>query len=134
MALHACSGFIVTQDVSIVELSPHFVISLSRYFIAQIGGYIALDQSCMFFRTRYGTKSSLKAKPLSLNHIETYTPNPIKMNCTIQEEDEECISHEDDTSLAEVPDYLLDEWVDAYKFDPIWEVMKTSLGTYCIFE
>lgn len=32
MALHTCLGCIVTQDISIVELPPHFFIYLSRDF------------------------------------------------------------------------------------------------------
>ena len=32
MTLYACSGFIVTQDISIVELPPHFFICLSIDF------------------------------------------------------------------------------------------------------
>ena len=43
MALHACPSCTVTQDISIVELPPHFSICLSRDFISQIGGYVALD-------------------------------------------------------------------------------------------
>ena len=43
MALHACPSCTMTQDISIVELPPHFAICLSRNFTALIGGYIALD-------------------------------------------------------------------------------------------
>lgn len=58
---------------------------------------------------RYKTKTSLRFEPLDFNHIETYTPIPINMNCTIREEDEEFITHEHDTSLIELSNYLLDE-------------------------
>ena len=109
MALHACPGCIVTQDISIVELPPHFSIFISRDFTGQIGGYIASDWSYMFFRTRYRKKASIKTKPLALNHIETYTPRPINMNCTIHDKDDECMTHELATLLIEVPNYILDE-------------------------
>ena len=45
MALHACPGCTVTQEILVVELPPHFAIFLSRDFIAQISGYIAFDWS-----------------------------------------------------------------------------------------
>ena len=83
MALHACPSCIVVQDISIVEFKPYFDIYLSRDFTTQIVGYISFDWSYMFFRTRYGTKASIKIKPLALHHIEPYTPNLINMNCTI---------------------------------------------------
>ena len=63
----------------------------------------------MFFRTRYGTKDSIRVEPLALNHIETYTPSPINMNFFIHEIDDKGIMHEPITSLIEVLDYLLDE-------------------------
>ena len=63
----------------------------------------------MFFRTRYGTKASIKAEPLVLHHIEPYTPNLINMNCTILEIDENDTANEPATSLDETPDFLLDE-------------------------
>ena len=58
----------------------------------------------MFFRTRYGTKDSLRVEPLALNHIETYAPSPINMNCAIREEDEGYITHDHAIFLAKVPD------------------------------
>lgn len=134
MTLHACLSCIIIQDILVVELPPHFAIFLSRDFTAQIGGYIASHWSFMFFRTRYGTKASIKAKPLALNHIETYNPSPININCTIHEEDEECTTHEHATLLIEGHDYLLDEWANAFQIDPIQEDEEASLGTYCIFE
>lgn len=88
----------------------------------------------MFFRTTYGTRPSIRAQPLALNHIETYTPSPINMYCKIHEVDDNNIVHKPTTSLAEVSDYLLDDWATTYQFDPIQEVEEISLGTYCIFE
>lgn len=60
----------------------------------------------MFFRTRYGTKDSIWADSLALNHIETYTPIPMNMNCKIHEVDNKGMTHELATSLTEVPNYL----------------------------
>ena len=68
----------------------------------------------MFFRTRYGTKASIRVEPLAFHHIEPYTPNIINMNCTILEIDENDIVNEHATSLAETPNFLLDEWANAY--------------------
>ena len=119
MAWHASPSCTIIQDISIFELPPHFSICLSRDFTAQIGGYIASNWSYMFFRTRYGTKASIKAEPLALDHIETYTPSPINMNCTIRDEDEEDAIHEHTTPLAEVPEYLIDEWASTFQFDPV---------------
>ena len=114
MALHACPGCTITQDISDVEVKPHFSIYLSRDFTTQIGGYISFDQSYMSFRTRYGDESSIKVEPLSLHHTKPYTPNLINMNCTILEMDENEIVNEPTTSLAQIPDFLLDEWANAY--------------------
>ena len=58
---------------------------------------------------------------MALNHIDPYTPNLINMNCTILEIDENDIVNEPATSLAEIPDFLLDEWANEYQFDPILE-------------
>lgn len=69
-----------------------------------------------------------------LNHIETYTPSPLNMNCTIHEEDEECTTHEHATLLTKVPDYLSDEWTNYFQTDPIQEARESCLGTYYIFE
>ena len=114
MALHAYIGCIVVYDILVAEVKPHFSICLSRDFTAQIVGYISFDWSFMFFRTRYGTKASIKAEPLALHHIESYTPNLINMNCTILEEDENDVANEPATSLSNTLDFLLDEWDNAY--------------------
>ncbi len=109
MALHACLGCTITQDISVAEVKPQFSICLSRDFTTQIGGYISSDWSYMSFRTRYGTKASIKEEPLSLHHIEPYTPNLINMNYTILEMDENDIMSEPTTSIAEIPNFLLGE-------------------------
>ena len=94
MALHACPNCTMTQEISIVELLPHFSIYLSRHFTTQIGRYIASYRSYMFFRKRYFTKTSIRVEPLALNHLETYTPSPINMSCRTHKEDEGYTSHE----------------------------------------
>lgn len=88
----------------------------------------------MFFRTRYGIKALITTEPLALHHIEPYIPNLINMNCTILEMDENDIINEPATSLAEILDFILDEWAIAYQFDPISETLETGLGTYCVSE
>ena len=100
----------------------------------QIGGYIAFDWSYIFFKTRYGTKESIEVEPLALDHIETYTPSPISMNCTTHDEDEEDTIHEHTTPLVEVLDYFLDEWDNDFQFDPVQETKEIGLGAYYIFE
>ena len=134
MTLHACPCCTVTQAISIVELPTHFSICLSRDFTTQIGGYIAPDWSFLFFKTRYGTKTSIRVRPLVLDHIEAYIPSPINVDYTSHEEDEGYTFHEHATPLAEVPNYILDEWANAFQFDPMLEVEETRLGTYCSFE
>ena len=88
----------------------------------------------MFFRTRYGTKFSIRVETLALNHIETHTPSPININCTIHEGDEECITYQHDTILIEVLYYLLDEWDNTFQSDPIQEAKEIGLGTHFVFE
>ena len=51
MALHACLGCTVIQDISVAEVKPHFAICLSRDFTAQIGGFISTDWSYTYFKT-----------------------------------------------------------------------------------
>ena len=43
MALHACLGCTMIQDIFVVELPAHFSLCLSRDFTAQLGGYISSD-------------------------------------------------------------------------------------------
>lgn len=56
MALHACPGCTIIQDISVAEVKPHFAICLFRDFTTQIGGFISIDWSYMSFKTRYGAK------------------------------------------------------------------------------
>ncbi len=46
--LHACLGCTITQDISVVDVKPHFSICLSRDFTTQIVGYISSDCSYIF--------------------------------------------------------------------------------------
>ena len=43
MALHACPGCTMVQDISVVNIPAHFALCLSSDFTAQLGGYIASD-------------------------------------------------------------------------------------------
>lgn len=131
MALHAFPSCTISQDISIIELPPHFAMCLSRDFTTQISGYIASNWSYMFCRTRYGTKTSIRVEPLADHHIEPYMPSPINMNYTILDGSEEDTIHDSATAITEVPDYLLDEWATNLKANPIKE---TGLGTYYILE
>lgn len=56
------------------------------------------------------------------------------MNYTILKIDENDTANELYTYLEEIPDFLLDEWANAYQFDPISKTLKIGLGTYCILE
>ena len=65
MALHACPSCIVTQDISIAKVKPHFFFCLSRDFTTQIGGYISSDWSYMFFRKKVWNQSFNQRKTIS---------------------------------------------------------------------
>ena len=56
------------------------------------------------------------------------------MNCTILEMDENYIVNEPTTPLAQIPNFLLDEWVNAYQFYTMSKNLETGLNTYCILE
>ena len=134
MALHDFPHCTIVQDISVADIEPYFVICLSRDFTTKIGDQIAKDWSYILFRTRYGAWSSLRVEPLPLQHIETYTPSPINMNCTTREEDEGNTFHEPTTCLAKVLDFILDEWATTSQLDPMLEDLEIGLGPYCIFE
>lgn len=88
----------------------------------------------MSFKMRYGANASIRAEPQALHHTESYTPNLINMNCPILEMDENDIVSEPTTSLEEITNFFLDEWANAYQFDPMSETLETGLSTYCILE
>ncbi len=56
------------------------------------------------------------------------------MNWTILEMDENDIANEPATSLIEIPNFLLDEWANAYQFHPITETLEIGLCTYYVSE
>lgn len=81
LVLHACPNVTVLQNVSIIDLPPHFALCLSRDFTTKIGGYLSVDWSNMIFRTRYGAKAMIISEPIADFHIEPHVPNPINVNC-----------------------------------------------------
>ena len=42
------------------------------------------------------------------------------------------IVNEPTTSPIKIPNFLLDDWANAYQFDPISEALEIGLGTFCI--
>lgn len=97
ITLHDCSSCSVLQDISVIDLPTYFAICLSREFTAKIGGCLSFDYSHMLFRTRYGTKVTIRVELAATDHIEPYTPSPINMNCTLNEEKEEILVREPTT-------------------------------------
>ena len=69
MALYACIGCSIVQDISIIEVKPHFVVCISRDFTTQIGGYISFDWSYMFFLKKVWNQS--------FNQNKNYQPSII---------------------------------------------------------
>ena len=51
------------------------------------------------------------------------------MNRTIADEGEEYTTHQHTTPSVEVPNYLLDEWANAFQFDPMQEAKGIGIGT-----
>lgn len=88
----------------------------------------------MLFRTRYGTKATIKTYPIANSHIEPYILSPINMNCTLHDEQEDGLVRQLANLVEEVPDCLFDDWDNDFQFDPINEVTDIGLGTYCIHE
>lgn len=88
----------------------------------------------MLFRTKDGTKFTIKVEPIAKDHIEPYTPSPINMNCTLHNDKTIVSVREITTQLEQFLDCLLDEWANAFQFDPIDEVNGTGLGINCIHE
>ena len=82
---------------------------MSRDFTTKIGGYLKFDWSHMLFRTRYGTKVTIKSELLAKNHIEPYVPSAVNANMLAFDEEEYHIAAKNRTQLDNVPDILLDE-------------------------
>lgn len=88
VTLHACPNFSIQQDIYVIDLPPYFAICLSRDFTAKIGGYLSSDWSHMLFRTRYGTKVTIKYELLAKNHIEPYVSSLVNANMLAFDEEE----------------------------------------------
>ncbi|KAH9310893.1 hypothetical protein KI387_025928, partial [Taxus chinensis] len=135
LTLHACPNVVVLQDVSVIDLPPLFALCLSRDFTARIGGYLSADWSHMLFRTRYGTKATIRSEPIADFHIEPYTPSHINTNCSAFDQEDHLGTDEADTKVGSIPDLTLDEWASkVHAFDPYQEVEESELGVYCIHE
>lgn len=63
----------------------------------------------MLFRTRYGTKVTIKSEALAKDNIEPYIPCAINANCLVLEEGDVLPSFEAKTQTEDIPDILLDE-------------------------
>ncbi|KAH9297975.1 hypothetical protein KI387_029657, partial [Taxus chinensis] len=135
LTLHACLNVVVLQDVSVIDLPPLFALCLSRDFTAKIGGYLSTDWSHMLFRTRYGTKATIRSEPIANFHIDPYTPSQINANCSAFDQEDHPSTDEADTKVGSIPDLTLDEWANkVHAFDPYQEVEESELGVYCIYE
>ncbi|KAH9306060.1 hypothetical protein KI387_010464, partial [Taxus chinensis] len=104
-------------------------------FIARIGGYLSADWSHMLFRTRYGTKVTIRSEPIANFHIEPHTPRQINANCSAFDQEDYPNTDEADTKVGSILDLTLDEWArKVHAFDPYQEVEESELGFYCIHE
>ena len=89
----------------------------------------------MLFRTRYGTKVTIKFEFLARNHIEPYIPSSVNANFLAFDEEEHDIPVEARTQLKYVPDMLLDEWVLSQTYENhFYDLKNVDLGTYVIHE
>ena len=89
----------------------------------------------MLFRTRYGTKVTIKSELLAKIHIEPYVPSAINANLLAFDEEECHIAVENRTQLDNVPDILLDEWAASQTYENQYCHMENAdLGTYIIHE
>ena len=64
----------------------------------------------MLFRTRYGTKVTIKFELLARNHIEPYVPSALNANFLSFDEEEHDIIVKARTQLDDILNILLDEW------------------------
>ena len=64
----------------------------------------------MMFRTCYGAKVTIKSKGLAKNHIESYIPNVINVNCVALDQNESLALLEKYTLLENIPNILLYKW------------------------
>ncbi|KAH9296663.1 hypothetical protein KI387_044243 [Taxus chinensis] len=135
LILHACPNVTVLQDVSVIDLPPLFALCLSRDFTAKIGGYLSVDWSHMIFRTRYGTKATIRSEPIVNFHIEPHVPSPINANCSAFDQEEWSNDLETGTKVEGIPYLTLDEWANkSHEFDPYKEIEESELGVYSVHE
>ncbi|KAH9299889.1 hypothetical protein KI387_044112 [Taxus chinensis] len=135
LTLHACPNIVVLQDVFVIDLPPLFTLCLSRDFTAKIGGYLSADWSHMLFRTRYGTKATIRSEPIANFHIEPYTLSQINTNCSTFDQEDYLSTDETDTKVGSIPDLTLDEWENkVHDFYPYQEIEESMLGVYYMQE
>lgn len=136
LILHACPIVSILQGISVIDFPPYFAICISRYSTTKIGGYMSSDWSHLLFRTRYGTKVTVRVDSISRNHVEPYTLSPIStnQNCIIYGQEEDSVGLDRTTCIKGTPDVCLDEWVNHFQFDTCDLVEEIGLGTYCIHE
>ena len=111
LTLHACPHFSIQKDVYVIYLPPYFSICLSRDFIAKIEGYLSYGWYHMLFRTRYGTKVTIKSKLLAKDHIEPYVPSALNENLVSFDKEDYDSDFEDKNRVDDIPNILLDEQV-----------------------
>ncbi|KAH9298646.1 hypothetical protein KI387_030328, partial [Taxus chinensis] len=78
-------------------LPPLFSLCLSRDFTARIGGYLPTYWSHMLFRTRFGTKATIRSDPIANFHIQPHTLSPINANCSSFDQEDYISIDEADT-------------------------------------
>ena len=89
----------------------------------------------MLFRTRYGTKVTIKSKLLARNHIKPYVPSIVNANLLAFDEEEHDIAVETRTQLDSIADILLDEWASSQTCENhFYRLQNADLGTYVIHE
>ena len=89
----------------------------------------------MLFRTRYGTKVTIKSELLAKNHIEPYVPSAVNANLLAFDEEECHTATKNRTQLDNVPDVLLDEWTSSQTYkNQFYHMTNVDLGTYIIHE
>ena len=87
----------------------------------------------MLFRTRYGTKVTIKSEFLAKNHIEPYVPSAVNENLLAFDEEQCHTTIENWTHLDNVPDILLDEWASSQTYENQYYHMRNAeLVTYII--
>lgn len=83
---------------------------MSWDFTAKIGGYLSSDWSHMFFKTKHGTKVTIKSEAIENDHIEPYVPPAINDNLSILDKEEYPMAKKFDTQVDGILDMILDEW------------------------